>query len=362
MADSAGSSTEARAQRGRRQRLASLCQRAGLMPLGRAVRQLLRHDVRILAYHRVLESAEPDAFVFDPELISASAGMFRKQMQLVRRRFHPLRFDELLDCIDRGRAPPPRSVLVTFDDGYDDNYRIAWPILQEAGLSAMFFVSTGHIDSGAPYAYDWLAHMLTVAPGGELALPEIGLQARLHGPPAARREVVAQVLDRLKALDAAAQEALIGRLEEVLAMPRAGGHDDCRPMSWDQLRRMHASGMEIGSHGVNHRMLAKLSPALIEEELAGSRQAIGREIGIHAQVLSYPVGGLDAYDGTVVDIARASGYRLACSYISGTSGLEPANRYGMPRLPVERHMDLGWFEAMLSLPEVFSHTSRNRGH
>lgn len=362
MADTAGSSTQARAQGGRRQRFASLCQRAGLMPLGRAVRQLLRHDVRILAYHRVLESAEPDAFVFDPELISASAGMFRKQMELVRRRFHPLRFDELLDCIDRGRAPPRRSVLVTFDDGYDDNYRIAWPILQDVGLSAMFFVSTGHVDSGAPYAYDWLAHMLSLAPDGGLALPEIGLQAQLQGSPAARRSVVAKVLDRVKALDAAAQEALIARLEHALAMPRAVGHDDCRPMSWDQLRQMHASGMEIGSHGVSHRMLAKLPPALVEEELVGSRRAIERELGTPAQVLSYPVGGRDAYDDTVVDIARKAGYRIACSYLTGTSGLEQANRYGMPRLPVERHMDLGWFEAMLSLPEVFCHTSRTRGH
>lgn len=362
MAGKAGSSTEARARRGRRQRLASLCQRTGLLPLGTAVRQLLRNDVRILAYHRVLESAEPDAFMFDHELISASAGMFRKQMELIRRRFHPLRFEELLDCIDRGRAPPPRSVLVTFDDGYDDNYRIAWPILQETGLSAMFFVSTGHVDSGAPYAYDWLAHMLILAPEGELALPEIGLQARLHGPAAARREVVAEVLDRLKSLEAAAQEALISRLEEALAMPRAAGHDDCRPMNWEQLRRMHASGMEIGSHGVTHQMLAKLPPARIENELAGSRQVLERELGIQAQVLSYPVGGLDAYDETVVDIARAAGYRLACSYLTGTSGLAEANRYGMPRLPVERHMDLGWFEAMLSLPEVFCHSSRNRGY
>ena len=362
MADTGSLGPDAQMQVGHRQRLARLCQGAGLMPIGRTLRHLVRNDVRILAYHRVLESAEPDAFAFDPELISASAAMFRKQMELVRRRFHPLRFDELLDCIDRDRALPPRSVLVTFDDGYDDNYRVAWPILRDLGMSAMFFVSTGHVDSGAPYAYDWLAHMLSTAPEGTLPLPEIGMEVPLRGAAVSRREIVSSVLDRIKALDADAQEALISRLELVLGMPREAGHDDCRPMSWDQLRQMHASGMEIGSHGVSHQMLAKLPPDRIEAELAGSAQAIERELGARVHALSYPVGGLDAYDDTVMDVARATGYLVACSYLTGTSHPRDASRYCMPRLPVERQMDLAWFEAMLSLPELFCHTSRNRGH
>src|SRR5690606_9594876 len=126
---------------GRRQLLARLCHGTQLVSPFARLRTLLRNDLRILAYHRVLESAEPDGFDFDVDLISASAERFRAQMAFLRRHFHPMRFDEVLARIDSGRALPPRAVLVSFDDGYDDNHRVAFPILQDLGMSAMFFVS-----------------------------------------------------------------------------------------------------------------------------------------------------------------------------------------------------------------------------
>ena len=70
---------------GRRPRLARACGRAGAMPLIGWVRAALRRDVRILAYHRVLETANPSRFRFDPELISASTDAFRQQVALIKR-------------------------------------------------------------------------------------------------------------------------------------------------------------------------------------------------------------------------------------------------------------------------------------
>ena len=81
---------------GRRPRLARACARAGLLPVIAVVRAALRRDLRILAYHRVLDSIEPAGFSFDPELISASSDAFRRQLSIVKRRFAPMRFDEVL--------------------------------------------------------------------------------------------------------------------------------------------------------------------------------------------------------------------------------------------------------------------------
>lgn len=359
MTDSGWSSADVAAS-GRRPRLARLCRRSGLLPLVGRLRGLMREDVRILAYHRVLDSVEPDGFSFDVDLISASADAFREQMKLVKRRFQPMRFDELADCLDRGRRPPPRALLVSFDDGYDDNHRIAFPILSELGLSAMFFVCTDHIGSGAPYAYDWLVHMLCSTGAGRVELPELGLDMPLPASLAARRAIARTALDRIKTLDAASQEALIARIEHDWQLPRANGHRFCRPMSWADLREMHRGGMEIGSHGIGHRMLAKLPPDEMRREVAGSREALERELGSQVDVISYPVGGPDAYDDEVMRATRQAGYRLACSYRAGTDAASPDTRYEMRRLPVERQMDDSWFEAMMALPEVFSYRSRFR--
>ncbi|MET0654195.1 MAG: polysaccharide deacetylase family protein [Pseudoxanthomonas sp.] len=345
---------------GRRQRLARRSHAAGLLPVLRRLRSALRHDLRILAYHRVLESADPEGFSFDTELISATGDQFREQMRAIKRDFHPMRFDQVLSCIDANRRLPKGAILVTFDDGYDDNYRIAYPILRELGMSAMFFVSTGHIDSGMPYAYDWLVHMICTTAATRLQARELGIDWEIPATLDERRVLAARLLDQLKGLDDAGQEALIARLEREWDIPRGAGHPQCRPMDWAQLREMHEGGMEIGSHGVGHRMLAKLPKDQMRKEVNGSKNALERELGAPVQVLSYPVGGPDAFDTETVEVVRAAGFRMACSYVAGTSVIEPGSRYSMRRLPVESEMDAAWFSAMVALPEVFSYSSRLR--
>lgn len=334
-----------------------------MMPVVGRVRAALHRDVRILAYHRVLPTADPADFSFDLDLVSASSEAFRSQLAIIRRRFAPMRFDELADCLDRGRPVPSRAVLITFDDGYDDNYRIAFPLLREAGLSAMFFVSSGHVASGRPYAYDWLVHMLCTTTQSRLHAPELGIDCPLPAGVdalAERRALARYVLDRIKTLDADGQQALVDRLQREWDMPDAAGHPDCRPMTWAQLREMHAAGMEVGSHGVDHRMLAKLSPQAMRDEVAGSRLAIEAALGAPVAAMSYPVGGRDAYNAAVMAVAREAGYRMACTYVAGCERLQPASRFGMRRLPVERHVDDHWFEGMLSLPELFCHRTPDK--
>lgn len=355
-----GVSTQAMERAGRRQLLARWCHRAGVLPLLRHMRLGARDDVRVLAYHRVLESADPSGFSFDTELISASAQAFEEQMRYLKQRFVPMRFAEVLDHLDRGKRVPKGAVLVTFDDGYDDNYRVAFPILRDLDMSGMFFVSTGHIDSGRPYAYDWLVHMVCSTPATRLQAPELGIDWPLGETLVARRAQASELLDRLKSLDDDGQCALIARLEREWNLPREQGHPDCRPMTWDQLREMHRHGMEIGSHGVDHRMLAKLSPARMQAEVHGSKSTLERELGAPVAVLSYPVGGPDAFDSQTIEAVRAAGYRMACSYVAGTRAVEGKTLYSLPRLPVERQMDRAWFEAMVAVPEMFSYASRLR--
>lgn len=345
---------------GRRQVAARRCHRMGMLPVLKGVRSALRHDLRILAYHRVLESEQPDGFSFDTDLISASAEGFRAQMEFIRRDFQPMRFDEVLSCIDADRRLPKGAILVTFDDGYDDNYRVAFPILRELGMSAMFFVSTGHIDSGKPFAYDWIVHMVCTTDASRLQAPELGIDWELADTLHGRRAQASRLLDRLKTLEDAGQAALVARLEEEWGIPRSEGHPHCRPMDWGQLREMHRAGMEIGSHGVAHRMLAKLPKAQMAEEILGSKSTLERMLDAEAHVLSYPVGGPDAFDSDTVEVVRAAGFRMACSYVAGTSVIEPGSRYSMRRLPVERDMDAAWFEAMVAVPELFSYASRFR--
>lgn len=344
---------------GIRGRLAELFYRVGLLHTLQRLRALRNRDLRILAYHRVMAAPDPSTFDFDLELISTSPERFRQQLLHIKQRFHPMRLGDVLQAIDAGKPLPANAVAVTFDDGYDDNYRIAFPILRELGIPATFFVSTGHIDSGRPFGYDWLVHMILRSTEVRLVLPELDIDVAMPTMRQERRALATHVLSNMKNIDDISQENLITRLEKKWHMPSAVTPQDCRPMNWTQLREMHAAGFEIGSHGVHHRMLSKLPLAEMEREIRGSKLTLDRELGSEATLMSYPVGGDRAFDDHVIKATREAGFRLACCYICGTNPQPLTNRYALYRLPVERMMGAGWFAAMIALPDFMSYPTVN---
>ena len=143
-------------------------------------------------------------------------------------------------------------------------------------------------------------------------------------------------------------------------MPPPASVPSCRPMTWAQVQDLHAAGMEIGSHGMHHRMLAKLDDQVLLDELVGSRAALLAHIDAPADSLAYPVGGRDAFDGRVIEAALRSGFRFGCSYIEGVDTPTTENMMALRRIPVERDMDLAWFEALLAIPEMFSYATKHR--
>ena len=85
---------------GQRARLARLAHRFGALPMLRRVRDAWHGGLRILAYHRVLESAEPTGFAFDPGLISASASAFDAQMGVLKRHYRPVSLAQVLAALE----------------------------------------------------------------------------------------------------------------------------------------------------------------------------------------------------------------------------------------------------------------------
>ena len=95
-------------------------------------------DAAILMYHSVLPDPNLQAELLGG--LSHSEAVFRAQMELLAKDYHPISLDEALKCLRGGEQFPKRSVLVTFDDGYTDNYEVAMPILHRFAIPATFYV------------------------------------------------------------------------------------------------------------------------------------------------------------------------------------------------------------------------------
>lgn len=309
-----------------RRRLAALIHQSGIA--GWRL-QNYRQKLPILAYHRIMEDSVDPESLPDPGLFSVRVSDFRRQVEWLDRHADCVTFETL----GKARRCP---VIITFDDGYEDNYRLAWPILREAGVAAVFFVTTDFIDHGRPMWFDRVAN----------AIRDNGKEPS--------RQVLQQYLTRMKKMDDDGRARVLADLE------RHSGHEALEhqiPMSWDQLREMAASGMEIGSHSCSHTVLANETRQNVRSELVKSRQRIEVEIGKPCRSLAYPVGGGSAISPLVVAEARDAGYEYACSYISGMNPRTPEDNMLLRRLHVELDQSFDEFTATLAFPALFGYQS-----
>lgn len=311
-------------------------------------------QLTVLAYHRVLDVGDEDRFVGDPELVSASTADFDWQMRLVARYFRPTTFGRVLELSAAGLPLPPRSLIVTFDDGHADNYCNAFPVLRATHVPATIFVSTAYVESDTPYWFDLVARIFGAAPPGPLQLTSVPLRVTLSDA-GSRRAATGQLLAQLKRVPNAQRLECLSELQSQphwrASVPAQGGPF---AMTWAQIREMSTAGIEFGSHTVTHPILTQLTRVELDRELSESREVIRRETGQPVDVVAYPIGKHFAFDQTVIDACRACGYRLGVSYETGVNAWPSDQPFALRRLAVERYTSREMFESILSLPGIFA--------
>jgi peptidoglycan/xylan/chitin deacetylase (PgdA/CDA1 family) len=338
----------------RKSQLASIMSRTGALHVARAARGLVTQEVPILAYHRVLDGWSEGSFPFDLELISATTREFRWQMEFVARHYNPITFSQLISATDGDGSLPPRPLIVTFDDGFDDNFHNAFPILRELGVPATFFISTSYIGQHRTFWFDWFYRLCQqqLKKGG-VQFGQISV-AQTHTPHA-MQEAMGKLFAHAKSLpDELLRERLTALEREAGETYPEGGYPESRPMTWDHVRQMAAAGMEFGSHTATHPILTNLKPDALQNELSSSRAELEAQLNRPAAVLSYPNGDINAFSADVIAAAKNAGYRFATSYINGTNHLRKLNDYCLRRLHVERYTSRSDFAGMLAFPEALS--------
>jgi peptidoglycan/xylan/chitin deacetylase (PgdA/CDA1 family) len=284
--------------------------------------------VGILTYHRVDElDAEPD---LDPGLISATPADFRAQMEVVAAHYNAISLETLIAAHRERRSLPRRAVLLTFDDGYQDFAKNAWPVLKDLGLPAVLFVSTDFPDNAGPgFWWDRLHSALTRTRETEVEVDGIG---RLPLADATQRRVTLRRLrNHTKTLPHAEAlrfiDDLIGRLAEVPQLHRVLG--------WAALRELAREGLSVCSHGAMLALCTRLSANELADELVKSKARIEAEMGAPAPpTFAYPS---NACDSRIFEAVRDAGYQLAFGGQRGIARLPLANPFNLVRLPVLRY-------------------------
>jgi peptidoglycan/xylan/chitin deacetylase (PgdA/CDA1 family) len=299
---------------------------------GRNLLERRWNGVLVLNYHRVGDATAHDG---DQTMWSATAEAFDQQLAVIARHADVIGPEDLEEVV-RGRG---KAVMLTFDDGYRDNFEIAYPLLRAHGMTATFFLTTGFIDEPRPAWWDELAWMVR------------------HGttPPADPTPVIRQLTEHYKALPAAETAAFLARVaRETGAGPAPAdlGSEDW--MTWDMARELRAAGMAVGGHTADHPILARLSPQDQEDEIRRCARRLRDELGEPMRWFAYPVGSRDAFTPDTSRILREYGTQAAFSFYGGH---QPAGRWNpmdVPRVHVGPSLDGPMLRAMLSVPRLFA--------
>lgn len=205
----------------------------------------------ILYYHRV-------GWI---DRLTKPTGEFRAELEYLVRHYECLTLRQLIERFQTETPITRKIAVITFDDGYRDNYLSAFPELKRLSIPATFFVSTGYVGTRQRFPHD--------------------IRALARGQAA---------------------------------------RDDWDKLSWAELREMQDSGMEIGSHTVGHRNLQLASDQELVHEVRDSLRHLQLELGGGPRAFCFPWGTPDSFNERAIREIRQAGYYAAATTIPGPAG------------------------------------------
>lgn len=283
--------------------------------------------VVVLIYHRVT------TLLTDPQLLAVSPENFRRQMGFLRDNYPVLRFEE-----DWSQVREP-SVVITFDDGYADNALEAVPILEEVGVPATFFVSSGYVGSNREFWWDDLERLILLPPDlpqkftttatGRSMTWDLSSQAH-------REKMYSETHRQMMKVTPEVRERWLTDLHLWAGVP-AEARESHRAVTVEELRRLSARPMAtVGAHTVSHAPLSSLASEEQFKEISSSRLSLESWIGGKVETFSYPFGRKADYNRHSLSACRRLGFARVASNFPGQ-----AHRWTSP-YEVPRNLVRNW--------------------
>jgi peptidoglycan/xylan/chitin deacetylase (PgdA/CDA1 family) len=264
----------------------------------------------ILGYHRI------DDNPWDPYSLNVAPGHFAEQLDLLRKHANPVSLKALIDGMRSGNLAP-RSVAVTFDDGYVDNLHHAKPILERYGIPATVFVITGYL--GREFWWEELARLYGSAKDIQQDFcinvngRKFNWRSNGHVTARLRQHRVLSLHHFFSLLSEPERCDGLAQLRSVVGLS-ADESSVTRAMTSDEIREWATSALvDIGAHTVSHPFLPQLEIKAQQREVSESKKYLEGLLGAQIESFCYPYGLLTKQTAAIV---RDAGFRCACATYS----------------------------------------------
>jgi len=238
---------------------------------------------------------------------------FEKQIKYLSRNFEIIPLAGLSQLIRQRKNLPAKAVVITFDDGYRDNYIYAYLILKQYRVPATIFLTTGHISSDKLFWWDKVGFVIHHTNESHLNLNVLGdysLQVQKQVL------VSSQIIERLKRISEENKNRIIDKLVEDAKVNIPSGLARDLILSWDEIKEMCENGIDFGAHTVNHPILANMPLQQAKWEIIQSKKDIEKELGKEINIFSYPNGSFRDFNTDIMDFIKTSEFSCSVSFSS----------------------------------------------
>jgi len=286
------------------------------------------YPLSILYYHHIFAQFEK----YHPDDLCAQA--FDRQINFLNKKFNILPMNEAVNLLKQGNLPP-KALVISFDDGYLDNYTVATPILEKYNCPATFFISTDGVDKGYLWN-DVIEQTIKKTSSKSISKNIIGTTISLTND---TEKIAAfhKIVSTLKFFDKKERNERILSLSKELNI-----HDFSRSMmNQTQILDLHKQGFTIGAHTHSHTILTTETDNECKWELSTNKNFIGNIIDSPVDFLAFPNGLFQRdFNQSHCDIAKELGFKAAFSTNDG-GAISSTNTYQIPRfMPYRKQLPL----------------------
>jgi peptidoglycan/xylan/chitin deacetylase (PgdA/CDA1 family) len=288
----------------------------------------------VLIYHRVIDLEN------DPQQLAVSAHNFENQIQIIKKKFKIIRLQDLITNL-KSNEIIDNSVIITFDDGYSDNYEFALPILEKYQVPATFFISTGYVGSKNEFWWDKLEPIFL----SDSKLPsnlELKIGSVIYRWTNCYKNghlIYEELLGILKRQSFDIIQSTLEQLSNWIGL-NYNHREQYRALNADELIKLSQNPMfEIGSHTINHCILANESQEIQQREISDSKLFLEKLINVEIHSFSYPFGKNVDFSNLTSKVVKESGYNCAISNIQGLV-TKKTDIYNVPRFLVRNWTQL----------------------
>ncbi|MBV9497815.1 MAG: polysaccharide deacetylase family protein, partial [Acidobacteriaceae bacterium] len=259
----------------------------------------------VFNYHRIREH-EQESTLFHDEVFGPTITQFTEQINWLRRHTRIINEAELLDMLASGRPVANRCSMITFDDGYRDNFTLAFPVLERYEVAATFTIPSEIITSRRLGWWDMISYFVKKS-----SKKTIELDGAVYSVSASRQAVTNAIISRMAREPYPFTLGLLDRLSVACEVDFPSREvQAAQLMTWDEVRCVSRSVISIGSQTHTHPVLATMDRGDQMQELATSKRVLEQEIGKPVSSIAYPVGGRMHFTSETKEVARLCGYSV----------------------------------------------------